>query len=231
MFESKSVSELYNEIPLEVWKSVLNENMDYHFLDPSLENNSIFDGVKTVLDVGCGWGGTMRDLSRLYNIQSTGITNTPQQKEYIGDRAILADANTLELDEHFDLVIFIQSFCHMSDEALYLRAKNTNKIFINDFMFSGNEDYFDPNWLALQRTEQHFTDLFENIGFEVKHKVIHPYEAWEANARYWINRIEENNITSGYQIMELANFCNFVLCGLFEAKGFSIIDIYAERIK
>lgn len=230
MYNSKTVSELYNEIPLEIWQSILNENMDYHFLDITIENNSIFNGVKTVLDVGCGWGGTMRDLSRIYNIECTGITNTPQQKEYVGDNAILADANTLELDVHFDLIIFIQSFCHMTDDALYLRAKNTNKIFMSDFMIGGNESDWSPDWLSCTRTEKHFDDLFKNIGFKVKKKVIHPYEAWYKNGEYWLNRIKENNVTSGHQIIQLEKFCAFIMCGLFEHRKISIVDYYAERI-
>jgi len=232
MFDSKNISELYNEIPLEDWKSVLNENMDYHFLDITLENNSIFNRVETVLDVGCGWGGTMRDLSRLYNIKSIGITNTPQQKEYIGDNAILGDANTLVLKEKFDLAIFIQSFCHMEDRALYLASNNTDKVFMSDFVqLNSSEDTVWDDWLSVIRTEKHFDDLFKDIGFKVKSKVIHPYEVWYKNAEYWLSNIKQNNITNGYQMMELAKFCSYVEGKLFKNRNISIIDIYAERIK
>ena len=45
-----------------------------------------------------------------------------------------------------------------------------------------------------------------------------------------LNRIKENNITSGHQMIQLEKFCAFIMCGLFEHRKISIVDYYAERI-
>ena len=118
----------------------------------------------------------------------------------------------------------------MEDKALYNVAKNTNKIFMSDFVIDAEEPDWSASWGTCLRTEKQFDELFKNIGFEIKNKTIHPHEAWYKNAEYWLNRINKNNITSGYQMMELEKFCSFILGGLFKSRKISIIDIYAERV-
>jgi SAM-dependent methyltransferase len=229
MYDSKIVSELFDEITLDTWQTVLGNNLDYHFSNICLETNPVFNGVSSVLDVGCGWGGTMRDLKHLYGIKSKGITCSKQQKEYIGEDAILADANSLVLKDKFDLVIFIQSFCHMEDNALYLRAQNTNKIFISDFMTHGNETVIAKEELMIMRTEKHFDKLFEDIGFKITEKVIRPQEDFVPNAQIWLDNIRSNKITNGWHIIQLEKLCANIVSGLFKNKKISIVDYYAER--
>ena len=227
MYNSKTVLELFDEVPLETWQSVLNTNMDYHFLDIPIENNSVFNNVKTVLDVGCGWGGMMRDLSHIYNIKCTGITNSPQQKEYIGDNVILADANTLNISDMFDLAIFIQSFTHMADDAVYSISKNTSKIFISDFVFKGDHRREVPDWCMTIRTQNDYIEIFDKAGFEIKSFKEYPLNTYNKNAKLWLENIQNNKITNGWQIIVLERFCKFILKNM--NTDMHICGVYAEK--
>jgi cyclopropane fatty-acyl-phospholipid synthase-like methyltransferase len=217
---------LFNDVPLDTWKKVLNDNMDYHFRENIL-NREIFENVHTVLDVGCGWGGTLRDIKRLYNIEATGLTNSPQQYEYIGHDVILADANTWESKRRWDLITFIQSFTHMRDEALILRSYNTNKIFISDFYIEDENSYFVPDWVMEIRTREKYEKLISQIGFEIKSFKTFPHSEYKKNAEFWLNNIQQNKVTNGWQINVLERFCKSVLLGRHD--NFKMCDIYAER--
>ena len=56
--------------------------------------------MKTVLDIGCGWGGLARELRNKFNLDVTCLSNSPQQIDYIGSdfKTILADADTFKTD-------------------------------------------------------------------------------------------------------------------------------------
>ena len=217
---------LYNDVPLETWKQVLNDNMDYHFRDNILSHR-VFKNISTVLDIGCGWGGTMRDLKRLYDIEATGLTNSPQQYNYIGHNVILEDANTWESQDKWDLITFIQSFNHMDDSALLLRGQNTDKFFISDFFVEDKEPYIVNDWIMKIRTRDQYESLFDRMGFVIKSFTEFPHSDYESNARFWTDNIVKNRVTNGWQINVLERFCKDVLTG--RHKKFIMCDIYAER--
>lgn len=219
---------LFDDIPLETWKLVLNENMDYHFND-KIFHNPIFENVSTVLDVGCGWGGSLRDLKKLYNIEATGLTESLQQYEYITEHdVILADANTWVSDRIFDLVMFIQTFTHMEDQALVLRSYNTDKIFVSDFMIKDKQEKVVPDWKMVIRTEDQYRNLFEKIGFDIKSFKVQPRSMYKRNAKFWLKNIQKNKVTNGWQINVLERFCKDILSN--RHHNIFICDIYAERM-
>ena len=55
--------EIYDDIPLDVWKKVLNENMDYSFQYEGMNDPCFFD-VKTVLEIGCGTGKLINIMAK-----------------------------------------------------------------------------------------------------------------------------------------------------------------------
>lgn len=84
----------------------------------------------TVLDVGCGIGGSSRILAREYGFDVTGITISPQQvarateltPEGVTAKFAVDDAMALSFpDASFDVVWSIEAGPHMPDKAVFAR--------------------------------------------------------------------------------------------------------------
>ncbi|MFP4009916.1 MAG: methyltransferase domain-containing protein [Spirulinaceae cyanobacterium] len=84
----------------------------------------------TVLDVGCGIGGSSRILARDYGFNVTGITISPQQvqrateltPEDLSAQFAVDDAMALSFpDASFDVVWSIEAGPHMPDKAVFAR--------------------------------------------------------------------------------------------------------------
>ena len=84
----------------------------------------------TVLDVGCGIGGSSRILAQDYDFAVTGITISPQQVKRAGEltppdvnaRFQVDDALALSFpDGSFDVVWSIEAGPHMSDKGLFAK--------------------------------------------------------------------------------------------------------------
>lgn len=82
----------------------------------------------TVLDVGCGIGGSSRILTREYDFAATGITISPQQVKRaqeltpseVNAQFQVDDAMTLSFsDASFDVVWSIEAGPHMPDKAVF----------------------------------------------------------------------------------------------------------------
>lgn len=88
---------------------------------------------QTILDVGCGIGGSTLHLAAQYNAQATGITLSPVQAARARERAEamnldsrvnFAVANALEMpfeDDSFDLVWSLESGEHMPEKEKFIR--------------------------------------------------------------------------------------------------------------
>ena len=84
----------------------------------------------TVLDVGCGIGGSSRILAQEYDFQVTGVTISPQQvkraqeltPEGVSAEFKVDDAMSLSYpDASFDVVWSIEAGPHMPDKAVFAR--------------------------------------------------------------------------------------------------------------
>ncbi len=91
-------------------------------------------GIKAthrVLDLGCGIGGPARSLARLTGAHVTGVTISPEQVKTARQltrrqrlegccEVVLGDAMKLAYpDASFDVVVTIESACHMPDKAAF----------------------------------------------------------------------------------------------------------------
>ncbi len=91
------------------------------------------DRPQTILDVGCGIGGSSLYLAEKFGAKVTGITLSPVQANRAHERAAAAGlsattdfqvANALEMpfvDDSFDLVWSLESGEHMPDKAKFLQ--------------------------------------------------------------------------------------------------------------
>ncbi len=84
----------------------------------------------TVLDVGCGIGGSSRVLAKNYGFDVTGVTISPGQVERatrltpegVSAKFLVDDAMALSFpDESFDVVWSLEAGPHMPDKAIFAR--------------------------------------------------------------------------------------------------------------
>ncbi len=134
-----------------LWESVWGEHMHHGFYgtdgrsrvaSPAEAQHLLIDrllewsGVGrpgTILDVGCGIGGSSLVLADRYGAAVTGITLSPVQCRRAGERArlagsgdgvdfVVADAMAMPFDaDHFDLVWSLESGEHMPDKRRFLQ--------------------------------------------------------------------------------------------------------------
>lgn len=85
----------------------------------------------TVLDIGCGFGGSSIHLAKKYNAQATGITISPVQVELARKAAKQAganatflnmDAEVMEFPEPFDVLWSVESISHYQNQAKFFAA-------------------------------------------------------------------------------------------------------------
>ena len=113
--------------PQEAQRILIEKLLDWS--DPQLQDRPL----ESILDVGCGIGGSTLYLASKYRAHATGITLSPVQAERARDRAIqaglshhvqfeVADAlSTPFADATFDLIWSLESGEHMPDKAQFLR--------------------------------------------------------------------------------------------------------------
>jgi tocopherol O-methyltransferase len=82
----------------------------------------------TVLDIGCGFGGSSIYLAQKYEARATGITISPVQvemarkaaaAEHLDARFLLMDAEALDFPQPFDLLWSVESISHYHDHRSF----------------------------------------------------------------------------------------------------------------
>jgi cyclopropane-fatty-acyl-phospholipid synthase len=99
-------------------------------LAATCERAGLADGMR-VLDLGCGWGSlTLWIAEHFRKCDVLGMSNSKLQREFILRRAaelglpnvdvVTADVNDFDLDRHFDRVLSVEMFEHVSNHARLL---------------------------------------------------------------------------------------------------------------
>jgi len=103
-------------------------------LRATCEHAGLRDG-QAILELGCGWGSLSLWMAEtLPNAAITSVSNSASQRAYIEGQAkargltnlrvITADMNDFDIAEHFDRVVSVEMFEHMSNwRALLTRVK------------------------------------------------------------------------------------------------------------
>ena len=87
------VDEFYDDTLPEIWKKVIGNDLHYHvgWGEGDILYNAVkhlyqfIDKKSSVLDCGCGWGGTGKVLKRDMDCEVTGVTISQVQSDYISD--------------------------------------------------------------------------------------------------------------------------------------------------
>ncbi|KAL2329279.1 hypothetical protein Fmac_022706 [Flemingia macrophylla] len=150
----KGIAEFYDESS-ELWENIWGDHMHHGFYDPHstvslsdhrvaqirmIEESLRFANVSeectkwpnSIVDVGCGIGGSSRYLAKKYGATCVGITLSPVQAQRANDLATaqglahkvsfqVADALQQPFpDGHFDMVWSMESGEHMPDKAKFV---------------------------------------------------------------------------------------------------------------
>jgi cyclopropane fatty-acyl-phospholipid synthase-like methyltransferase len=240
---------LYDDTPNEVWFKILDENKIYHYgesgvFDNIFENSiynrlKFFDGVKTVLDVGSGWGGPARVMQKhVPDIKVTCVTNTTSQAEYLSKEfdTIVSDANYFSDDKKYDLITFFETYAHFNEDALKNFAKNSDRIVYKDWV--SPEYFFNPDWLMHFRTLEQTVNIFDNAGFEIKSCCPITSILYKESYEFWLSNIERFEEECGrevsddfcFQIKLLKKLCiDEITYGRITNSNLSTYEIYAEK--
>jgi cyclopropane-fatty-acyl-phospholipid synthase len=136
-------------------------------LAETVAHADIRDG-QTILELGCGWGSLSLYLARNFpNARITSVSNSASQRAYIETQAqrhglanlniITADMNVFAIDIHYDRIVSVEMFEHMSNWRLLLERargwlKDDGKMFLHVFTHRDRSyrfDHTDPaDWIA-----------------------------------------------------------------------------------
>jgi len=222
-----SVADFYSNNPLDVWQQVLGPSMHYHVggdravrdLYPHIPNNS------TILDIGCGWGGPATLLTNEKHCILHGVTNSEQQHIFYPYDSTLADANTFIPTQHYDITLFIESFCHLTPQVLNNIRAHTNKIIIRDYIWE--HEWYNPVWQMHMRPQQSYHSLLDQ--YTITHQEITNNQDIYNSSLHWynnINKLDPSLIT--HQVESLLHLTEEVVYSGPDADFIKLITIVAE---
>ena len=131
----------------------------------------------SVLDIGSGWCGPLRQLEAELNCSVTGITISGEQRAFCaanGHSVELADAEQLipALNGHFDVALMLESISHIKDRRALLDslAGKADKLVIRANTYDGSKDSSTVfgNSMALPSTAELRADI-EASGWTIVH--------------------------------------------------------------
>jgi hypothetical protein len=122
---SQHVGDLYDS-SLDQMKYILGPGLHYHAGSDGGEDSPVVKSLypyigpnARILDIGCGWGGTLNMLRRDLTPRCVaGITNSRVQADYCYQELLLSDvyhgdAAALEVPGHFDCTLMLECYSHL----------------------------------------------------------------------------------------------------------------------
>ena len=202
-----SVDQFYDDTSPEIWKKVIGDDLHYHvgWGEGDIFFNAIeylyqFIGYnKKVLDCGCGWGGPAKVLQRDLNCDITGVTISKVQYDYIKSNIPIKvehiDLHNYHPTDRFDICLFIESFCHLSNpgKVLYNISEATDKIILREYHLKTNQypkSYVNRWFMNIYRKEE-LISLMEQFNFKLVYQEEHYDYALEPTLDLWYNNINK----------------------------------------
>ena len=215
------VNELYDDTSPEIWKRVIGDDLHYHvgWGDGDILFNAIqylyqfVDQGSTVLDCGCGWGGTGKVLKRDLDCDVTGVTISKVQSDYIEQNKLFdvvhADLHNFIPQKNYDVILFVESFCHLKNPDVVLNnIRNTsNKIVLREYHMKNDiqPDRYIDSWLMNIYNKDTIVSMFD--GYNLTHEKEHYVDALEPTLNLWLDnlsKLDKNLKTKHIDILELS---------------------------
>ena len=217
------VDEFYDDTSPEIWKKVIGNDLHYHvgWGDGDILYNAVkhlyqfIDKKSSVLDCGCGWGGTGKVLKRDMDCEVTGVTISQVQSDYISDNnlfpVVLSDLHDYTPDKIYDVCLFVESFCHLKSPQKVLSniSNSTNKIILREYHMKLNEHpkkYVD-NWLMNIYHLDEICSFFGELDFKLTYEEEHYNYSLEPTVEYWLQNLDKLDSiekTKHIQLLELS---------------------------
>jgi tocopherol O-methyltransferase len=135
----------------------------------------------TVLDIGCGFGGSSLYLAQKYKARTTGITISPVQVQmaqkaaaaaHLEAQFLLMDAEALDFPQPFDLLWSVESISHYQDHpAFFINAVR----FLKPGGVFALTDWFKKPGLSPAQTRKFIEPI--NRGMFVELETMNDYES------------------------------------------------------
>lgn len=237
-----NIDNFYSEVPVEIWKQVLDENMHYHFGIHHQDENPFEYAVKIlykfipensiVLDCGCGWGGPAKMLIKDLNCEVDGVTISKQQKDYIKDFPVYhEDLHKFIPPKHYNTALFLECYTHLENpKSILNNLYNTvDSIVIKDF--ASPFPYEVSNWGMIIRDRKTYYSEIESSGYSIKYykeykNLLHP------SVEYWYKKIkllDKKDVTG--QLYFLYQLCRDSILTKYMDVDIRGSVIYAEKNK
>ena len=217
------VDEFYDDTLPETWKKVIGNDLHYHvgWGDGDILYNAVkhlyqfIENKSSVLDCGCGWGGTGKVLKRDIGCEVTGVTISQVQSDYISDNnlfpVVLSDLHDYIPNKVYDVCLFVESFCHLKSPQKVLSniSNSTDKIILREYHMKSNEHpkrYVD-NWLMNIYHIDEICSFFGELDFKLTYEEEHYYYSLEPTVEYWLQnlyKVDSIEKTKHIQLLELS---------------------------
>ena len=217
------VDEFYDDTSPEIWRKVIGNDLHYHvgWGDGDILYNAVkhlyqfIDKKSSVLDCGCGCGGTGKVLKRDMGCEVTGVTISQVQSDYISDNnlfpVVLSDLHDYTPDKIFDVCLFVESFCHLKSPQKVLSniSDSTSKIILREYHMKSNEHpkrYVD-NWLMNIYHLDEICSFFGKLDFKLTYEEEHYDYSLEPTVEYWLQNLDKLDSiekTKHIQLLELS---------------------------
>ena len=198
----KNITDLY-DVNL---KAYLDDDLNYHYMEkgPHLNlfenytHNALpyLNGVKSILDVGCGYGGPARYISKHKpECRITCITNSKSQYKAVSPllTCYLTKAENYFSNDRFDIAVFFDSLCHMDGPKALANISNyTDKILIKDYCYFGADYYYSSRWEMSFRSKDNWERMLSSIGLEIKDYKLNHNVLIEQSHLFWNDKAKDS---------------------------------------
>lgn len=244
------LNQFYSNESIHEWKQIIGQELHYHygyFLGDEDLETGLRQTIKNfypyipldsrVLDVGCGWGGPARLITKERNCSVQGITISAAQAEYCRSTGLNVWQRDLEqdsIDGEYDVVFMMEALSHIRDKFKLLQQlrQHAPRLILSvncvSDSYPGNRTVFGDSMVFCSTSE--LVGYVEQAGWRIQSlrdrrpQSIPTLVHWQNNLdRVYGNRIPPHHLSMLGQLKQEAfksieNWC----------QAFPLIDIVAD---